>query len=122
MKARTIIELLTLSSNLYLIAKDQEFFEKLKGFADNVKTNPDTGEEHAEGDDDLLHRMMDKARQAKEELEKKMEDVAARVYKSMHITHTDELQLRDEQIAKLQKELALAEARINILEQKLGLS
>lgn len=122
MKARTIIELLTLSSNLYLIAKDQEFFEKLKGFADNVKTNPETGEEHAEGDDDLLHRMMDKARQAKEELEKKMEDVAARVYKAMHIAHTDELQLRDEEIAKLRKELALAEARLNLLEQKLGMN
>lgn len=114
MKARTLIELLTLSSNLYVIAKDKEFFEKLKSYADKGKEKYDSfmNEEGEEGDD-LLHKLLHKAQEAKEELERKMEEVAASVYKKMHIAHTDEVDALRTEIDTLRKQLNLAEARFN---------
>jgi len=114
MKARTLIELLTLSSNLYVIAKDKEFFEKLKSYAEKGQEKYDEFM-HEEGDegDDLLHKLLHKAQEAKEELERKMEEVAVSVYKKMRIAHTDQVEALHTEIDLLRRQLNLAEARFN---------
>jgi len=122
MKAKTLIELLTLSSNMYLIAKDDAFWERLNEMTEKGKKTfnkvmddfaDEDGEEHS-----ILEKFIAKAKQAREELEQKMEEVAVKAYKKMHIAHTDEIKKLEMEIEQLKKQLGLAEARIVIIEQK----
>jgi len=119
MRAKTLIELLTLSSNLYMIAKDKEFFERLASMAEKGKEFVDEfSEEDEEGETQIIQKLIQKAAQAKEEIEKKMEEVAISVYGKMHIAHTDEIKKLEEQIAELRKELGISEVRIMHLEEQ----
>ena len=86
--------------------------EKGKDFID------DFSEADEEGETQVIQKLIQKAAQAKEEIEKKMEEVAISVYGKMHIAHTDEIKNLEQQIADLKNEIALAEARIVNLESK----
>ncbi len=117
MRAKTIIELASLSATLYSIAKDKEFFERLHSMAEKGKEFVDEfSEEDEEGETQIIQKLIEKAGQAKEEIEKKMEEVAIAVYGKMHIAHTDEIAKLEEQIKALHTALSLAEARIVNLE------
>lgn len=121
MKTKTLLELLTLSSNIYLIAKDEDFWKRLEEMAEKGKKTfnkvagefaDKEGEEHS-----ILEKLIEKAKQAREELEQKMEEVAVKAYKKMHIAHTDEIKKLETEIEQLRKQLGLAEARISSVEQ-----
>ncbi|MCG3167023.1 MAG: hypothetical protein POELPBGB_02806 [Bacteroidia bacterium] len=117
MRAKTIIELMSLSATLYSIAKDKEFFERLHSMAEKGKEFVDEfSEEDEEGETQIIQKLIEKAGEAKVEIEKKMEEVAIAVYGKMHIAHTDEVKKLEEQVNALRTELALAEARIVNLE------
>lgn len=131
MRLKTIIELLTLSTSLYTISKDEKLMKNLESFFLNGKNSINdllkeySKNEYGEYDDtiisddnenQLIHQFLLKAKVAKEELETKMEEVAEKIYAKMHITHTNETQELKTAIEKLKTELALAEARIVQLE------
>jgi polyhydroxyalkanoate synthesis regulator phasin len=123
MRAKSLIELLTLSTNLYMISKDEEFMQNLselmkkgKQKAEDIIDEFSGGEE--EGEDKLIQKFLVKAKKAKEELEKKIEEAAVRVYQKMHIAHADEVKKLAEEVDRLKRELALTEARIVNLEPK----
>ena len=123
MKAKTLVELLTLSTNLYMISKDQQFMENLSEMAKKGKKKVDDiidefSDEGENGEEKLIQKFLHKAREAKEELEHKIEEVAYMVYEKMHIAHSDEVKKLADKIETLKRELALAEARILHLEQK----
>ena len=123
MKAKTLVELLTLSTNLYMISKDEEFMENFSEMTKKGKKKVnDLIDEFSDGQEDseekLIHKFLHKAKQAKEELEKRIEEVASKVYEKMHIAHTDEVKRLSTEIETLKRELALAEARILHLEEK----
>ena len=81
-----------------------------------VKPIDEFSEEDEEGETQMIQKLIEKAGQAKEEIEKKMEEVAISVYGKMHIAHTDEIAKLQEQINELHTALFLAEARIVNLE------
>lgn len=121
MRAKTWIELLTLSTNLYMMSKDEEFMQSLTELTRKGKEKvndliDDFSDASVNKEDLLVQKIMEKAKQAKEELEKKIEEIAATVYEKMHIAHTDETKRLSEEIEKLKTELLLAEARIVHLE------
>ena len=119
MKAKTLIELLTLSTNIYMISKDEKFMNNLKEMAEKGKEKVTAFAGEFTGDEDeekLIQKFMHKAHQAKEELEHKMGEVAERVYAKMNIAHTDQVKSLESSISQLKKELSLAEARIAKLE------
>lgn len=122
MKVKTIIELLTLSTNLYIISKDEELMKSLADMTQNGKKKlndfMDEFSEGEEGEEKLMQKFLHKAKQAKEELEKKIEETAVKIYDKMHIAHTDDLTKLNVEIERVTRELALAEARIIHLEQK----
>lgn len=123
MKAKTLVELLTLSTNLYMISKDEEFVKNLSGMLKKGKEKAedildDFSEAGDESEEGLLHKFIHHAQKAKEELEKKIENTAAIVYQKMHIAHLDEVKKLAKEIELLKKELALAESRIVNLESK----
>lgn len=122
MKSKTLLELLTLSSNLYLIAKDKDLLTKLSEMAEKGKKKVDEVMEEFSEDEDhegFIEKLIFKAQQAKEELDRKMEEVAVTVYKKMNIAHTDDLTILHEKIDKLNNELELAKLRIANLEGRL---
>jgi len=121
MKAKTLIELLTLSTNIYMITKDEKFMNNLKEMAEKGREKVSGFAEEFAGHDDegkLMDKLMDKAREAKEELEHKMGEVAEKLYHKMNIAHTSRVELLESKIHTLEKELALAESRIVSLECK----
>lgn len=119
MNAKTIVELLTLSTNLYFIAKDKDLFEKLQEIAKDGKGKWDEVMGEGElGDQEFMDRLLQKAKQAKEELETKMEEIAIKAYKKMQLVHASELEALNSEVEILKKQLGLAEARIHHLEER----
>lgn len=124
MKAKTLVELLTLTTNLYMISKDEDFFKHLNEMKDKGKQKFDeilhefSGTDEEGNEVNLVQKIQEKASKAKEELELRIEELAEKVYAKMHLAHTNEIKKMQEQIDNLQRELALAEARIVHLEKK----
>ena len=123
MRAKTLVELLTLSTNLYMISKDEVFMKNLEEMAKKGKMKLDdfmddfseTGEDEEET---LVQKVMHKANQAKEEFEKKMEELAVTVYKKMNIAHAEDLNNLATRIELLEKKINLLESKLETLETK----
>lgn len=123
MKTRTFIELLSLSSNLYMIANDEKTMQKIHDLSQrgkdainnfvNEKITDSEGNE-LEFVDKMLHKMHD----AKEELENKIEQVVHAMYEKMHIANLEQINNLESKVEALSKELSLANSRIEELEGK----
>ena len=123
MKAKTLLELVTLSSTLYTISKETHLMEKLTALSEQGKDkiNDFMGEKLVDEDGnevEVLDKLVLKAHEAKEELEVKIGEMVAAFYEKVNIAHTDQVKGLELKVEQLQKDLALAEARINHLEQK----
>lgn len=123
MRTKTLVELLTLSTNLYMISKDEKFMENLSEMVNKGKKKAeDIIDEFSAGDEEneesLVQKFLVKAQKAKEDLEKKIEEAAIKVYEKMHIAHADEVKKLREETERLKRELSLMEARIVNLESK----
>ena len=124
MKTKTLIELITLSSSLYVLGRDTHLFEKInewtEGMAKDVngvafKSMLDENGKELE----LIDKVKIKAEHLKEELESKIEEVVAKVYKKISIAHLDDIKALQVQLEKADAKIALLEARMNQLEAKL---
>jgi polyhydroxyalkanoate synthesis regulator phasin len=123
MKARTLIELLTLSSNLYLISKDKVLMEKFHHMADKGKEkinefmSSSMKDEHGE-EMEFLQKLSFKAHEVKDELEAKISELVQEFYKKVNIVHTNEIKSISAKLEELSKVVALLEARLNKYETK----
>lgn len=121
MKARTLVELLTLSSNLYMMSKDKELMDKFHEMAEKGKdkinsfmsstTRDENGEEV-----EFLQKLAIKAHDLKEEVELKIGEYVADFYHKINIAHTNEIKGLNAKIEELSKQVALLEARLNRME------
>ncbi|MEY3236553.1 MAG: hypothetical protein RI883_654 [Bacteroidota bacterium] len=123
MKAKTLLELATLSSSLYTISKETHLMEKLAILSEQGKDKINSFMKESVIDEngnqiEFMEKLVLKAHQVKEELEEKIGEVVASFYEKVNITHTDKLKGLEMRIEQLSKDLALAEARINHLENK----
>ncbi len=123
MRTKTFLELLTLSSNLYVIAKDANTMEKLHEFAEKGKAhiNDYMGKKimNEDGEEmEFIEKMAFKMHQAKEELENKIEEVVVSMYQKMNIAHTDQIKNLEDKLDALSKKLSLAQSRLESLENK----
>lgn len=122
MKAKTLLELVTLSSTLYTISKETHLMEKLTALSEQGKDKINEFMKEslvdADGNEiEFMDKLVLKAHQAKEELETKIGEMVASFYEKINIAHTDQLKGMEMRIDQLRKDLALAEARINHLEK-----
>lgn len=123
MKAKTLLELVTLSSTLYTISKETHLMEKLTALSEQGKEkindfmSEKVLDEHG-NEVQFLDKLVLKAHEAKEDLEVKIGEMVAAFYEKVNIAHTDQLKGLELKVEELEKALALAEARINHLEQK----
>lgn len=123
MRTKTFIELMTLSSNLYLIAKETNTLEKIKEYSAKGKDAINEFVKEKITDEngnelEFVDKMIHKMHEAKEELDAKIHEVVEVMYEKMNIAHTKEVDSLKEQIESLTKELSLANSRIEALEAK----
>jgi hypothetical protein len=123
MKAKTILELATLSASLYTISKNTQIIEKMRQLAEEGKDKVNAFMKEHQVDEDgndieFVDKMLQKATELREDLEQKISQVVAELYEKLNIAHTDQISQLEEKIALLSNDLALAEARIEHLESK----
>ena len=121
MKTKTMLELLTLSSSLYFMAKDTEILDRIKEYTEKGKDNLNAFMSNPEFDEngnelEFIDRIVAKTHQLKEELNEKIEQQVVNFYKKINIAHLDEIKALNEKLEKLDATVALLEARINHLE------
>lgn len=121
MKAKTFLELVTLSANLYAISKETHLLDKLKDLSEDGKDKINEFMKEKLLDEngnevEFMDRLMIKAHEAKEELEAKIGEMVASFYEKVNIAHTDKIKELEDKLEVLKRELALAEARISHLE------
>ena len=123
MKMKSFLELLTLSSNLYVIAKDTDALEKIHNYSemgkDKINSFVKDKITDADGNElEFVDKLVVKLHEAKESLEDKIESVVTEMYHKMNIAHTGQIENLEEKIESLTKELSLAQSRIDKLEKK----
>lgn len=122
MKARTLVELLTLSSNLYMMSKDKELMEKFHKMTETGKEKINDfmkSEKDEDGNEiEFLQKIALKAHDVKEELEAKIGEMVSQFYQKVNIAHTDEIKSLNIKIEDLSKTVALLEARLNRYEKE----
>jgi polyhydroxyalkanoate synthesis regulator phasin len=122
MKAKTFLELVSLSTTLYTISKETHLMEKLAAVSEQGKDKINEFMKERMVDEngnevEFLDKLLIKANEAKEELEVKIGEMVAAFYEKVNIAHVEQLKGLEARIEQLGKELALAEARINHLEK-----
>ena len=123
MKTKTLLELLTLTSSLYFIAKDTQLIDRFNELSGKGKDSINSFISETQFDQDgnemeFIDKIILKTNQAKKELEEKIEELIVSFYKKANIAHLDEVRALNEKIEKLNQEVALLEARVNHIEQK----
>jgi polyhydroxyalkanoate synthesis regulator phasin len=123
MKTKTILELLTLSSSIYYLAKDTQLLERInemsekgKDHINKIVSEPQVDENGNELE--FVDKIIYKASQLKEELDEKIEKLVAEFYKKINVAHLDEIRALNDKVEKLDMAIALLEARLNKLEAK----
>jgi len=121
MKTKTIIELLTLSSSMYFLAKDSELFERIKKISEKGKDEINKIVSESQLDEngnelEFVDKVILKTNELKEELDEKIEELVIKFYKNINVAHLDEIKALKEKIEKADNAIALLEARLNRLE------
>jgi polyhydroxyalkanoate synthesis regulator phasin len=121
MKTKTILELLTLSSSLYFIARDTHLLDKINELSEKSKDNINKVMSESELDEngnelEFVDKIILKSHELKEELNEKIEELVANFYKKINVAHLDEIKALNMNLEKLEAKVALLEARLNKLE------
>jgi hypothetical protein len=121
MKTKTILELLTLSSSIYYLAKDTKFLDKISEFSEKGKENLNNimSESHLDENGNELEfadKIILKTHELKEELNDEIEELIVKFYKKINVAHLDEIKALNEKLEKMDATVALLEARLNRIE------
>lgn len=111
MKTRTLIELMTLGTNLYLVSQDKEMMEKLAKLVSEGKQKFDDfmyTDDAGENDEmTMFQKLTEKAKEVEKQLEKRLEEAAAKIYQKMHIAHVNDIEALQKEINDLKEELTI---------------
>lgn len=121
MKTKTILELLTLSSSIYYLAKDTKFLDKISEFSEKGKNNFNNIMSESQLDEngnelEFADKIILKTHELKEELNEKIQELIVKFYNKINVAHLDEIKYLNEKIEKLDATVALLEARLNKIE------
>ena len=122
MKTKTLIELITLSSSIYYLAKDSQVLERLielseKGIDRINKTSSEIQYDENGQEIQFMDKVILQTKQVKEDIEKEIEALVVKFYKKINVAHLDEIHALNEKLEKSNAEIALLEARLNQLEK-----
>tara|TARA_R110001583_G_scaffold17310_5_gene70166 strand:- start:13296 stop:13667 length:372 start_codon:yes stop_codon:yes gene_type:complete len=122
MKTKSIIELLTLSSSLYILARDTELLERIKELSEKGKDEvnkiiSDSKLDENGNELEFVDKIVLKTHELREELNEKIEELVIKFYKKINIAHVEEVKALNEKLEKADMAIALLEARLNKLEK-----
>lgn len=123
MKAKTLLELIAVSSSLYQLSQNKVLMDQLKDMAEKGKDRINKAvsdpivDEHG-NEMEFIDKLIHKAGQAKDDLEDRVEELVTQLYKKMNIAHTEDISGLKRTIEEQDKAIALLEARLNKLEGK----
>jgi len=117
MKAKTFLELAALSASLYTISKETQLLDKLKDLSaqGRDKINEFMAEKILDEDGNevpFTEKLLLKAKEAREELETKINERITAFYEKVNISHTEKMSDLEERLEEMNKTLAAMEARI----------
>jgi polyhydroxyalkanoate synthesis regulator phasin len=123
MKTKTILELLTLSSSIYYIARDTQLLDKINEYSEKGKDNINKIFSEPQLDKngnelEFVDKIILKTHELKEELEDKIEEMVVTFYKKINVAHLDEIKALNEKIETIDATVALLEARLHKMEAK----
>lgn len=121
MKTKTILELLTLSSSIYVLARDTQLIDRIGEMSEKGKEGINKAFSETQLDEngneiEFVDKIILKTSQLKEELDEKIEELVVKFYKKINVAHLDEIKALNEQIEKSNQKIALLEARLNKME------
>ncbi len=121
MRAKSITDLLSLSVNLYLLSKDEEFMKELRDLAEEGKEK--TGQLYdvltgSKEGDEVIEELLEHIAQLKKNIAGKADEIAKAVYEKIHVAHSSEISRLMHEIEALKSAAAHMEARLNELQQK----
>ena len=121
MKTKTILELITLTSSLYVFLKDSHLIDRFNEIStkgkDEINKMASESQLDADGNEmEFMDKIIHKTSQLKEEVEQKIEELVAEFYKKINVAHLDEIKALHEKLEKSDALIALLEARVNHLE------
>lgn len=122
MKTKTILELLTLSSSIYYLARDTQFLDKINEFSEKGKDTLNKIMSESQLDEngnelEFVDKIILKTHELKEELNEKIEELVVKFYKKINVAHLDEIKALNEKLKKLDSTVALIEAKLNKMEK-----
>lgn len=123
MKTKSILELLTLSSSLYVLARDTELLERIKelsgkGIDEINKIVSESKLDDSGNELEFVDKLILKTHELKEDLNEKLEELVIKFYKKINVAHLEEINGLNEKIERADMAIALLEARLNKLESK----
>ena len=82
MRAKTLIQLLSLSTSLYMVSKDEDLMNKISELTKKgkQKLNNLYDDFSEDSEEQLTEKIIRTAKQAKEELDKKIEETVLKLY------------------------------------------
>lgn len=121
MKTKTLLELITMASSIYYLARDTQIIERINEMSEKGKENINLFAAEPLFDEDgneldFVDKLLYKTAEFKDEIEDKIEEVVARFYKKVNIAHLDEIRALNEKLDQADRAIALLEARLNKIE------
>jgi len=121
MKTKTLLELITLASSIYYLARDTQIIERINELSEKGKDNINFFASEPILDEDgnemeFADKLLYKTAQFKDEIEEKIEEMVAKFYKKVNIAHLDEIRALNEKLDQADRSIALLEARLNKIE------
>jgi len=121
MKTKTLLELITLASSIYYLARDTQIIERINELSEKGKDNINFFASEPILDEDgnemeFADKLLYKTAQFKDEIEEKIEEMVAKFYKKVNIAHLDEIRALNEKLDQADRAIALMEARLNKIE------
>jgi polyhydroxyalkanoate synthesis regulator phasin len=120
MKLKTFVDLVSVSTNLYLLSKDKELMNQLYTIGEQSKDKAsEVWNEISDGNvswEEFMTKVNERAEIAKAELETKIEEVATKMYTKMHIATTTDLEKLKLEVENLKKQNEELIAKISNLQ------
>ncbi len=121
MKTKSILELLTLSSSLYILARDTELLNRIKDLSekgiDEINKIVSESKLDKNGNElEFVDKIILKTLELKEDLNENLEELVVKFYKKINVAHLEEINVLNKKIEKTDMTIALLEARLNKLE------
>lgn len=121
MKTKSILELLTLSSSLYILARDTELLGRIKELSekgiDEINKIVSESKLDENGNElEFVEKVILKTVELKKELNENLEELVVQFYKKINVAHLEEINALNKKLEKSDMAIALLEARLNKLE------